>query len=252
MSKSRQSAVVVRTSTVGFSSGYRWRGRASGWGQLLWATRGVITVSVGDALWVVPPRQALWLPPATSHEVEMAGRGVLRSVYITPARCLRLASTARVMALPPLLRELLRRVLEQDTLSINAPRDARLLGVLLDELTHEPLAPIELPMPIDARARRAAELLRAVVDEEPDVQAIASRAGASVRTLERYFHAETGLSFGVWRQRARLVRAMTQLANGATVTAAGLAAGYASTSAFVAAFRRTVGITPGRYVKGAW
>lgn len=141
-------------------------------------------------------------------------------------------------------------MLEQDTLCANTPRDARLLGVLLDELTDEPLSPIELPMPLDARARRAAELLRAVVDDEPDVEAVASHAGASVRTLERYFHAETGLSFGVWRQRARLVRAMTQLANGASVTAAGLAVGYASTSAFVAAFRRTVGVTPGRYVKG--
>ncbi len=250
MSKSRQSTVLVRTSTVGFSAGYRWRARGSAWGQLVWATLGVITVTVDDLLWVVPPRQALWLPPKTPHEVEMAGRGVLRSMYIVPARCRRLSREPHVLALSTLLRALLRRVLERDTLHSREPRDVRLLGVLMDELTDEPLAPIELPMPFDARARRAAELLQAVLTEEPALPAVASHAGASVRTLERLFHAETGLSFGVWRQRARFVRAMKCLANGDSVTAAGLAAGYSSTSAFVAAFRRTVGVTPGRYVKG--
>lgn len=40
---------------------------------------------------------------------------------------------------------------------------------------------------------------------------------------------------------------MTLLADGATVSAAGLAIGYSSTSAFVAAFRTTVGMTPGQY-----
>lgn len=75
-------------------------------------------------------------------------------------------------------------------------------------------------------------------------------AHASVRTLERLFRAETGLSLGAWRRRARVIHAMELLADGATVTTAGLATGYATTSAFVQAFRREVGVTPGSFGRG--
>ena len=105
-------------------------------------------------------------------------------------------------------------------------------------------------MPADARARRAAERMRAEPGEALDLGAVARHAGASVRTLERLFRAETGLSLGAWRQRARLVHAIVLLADGASVTQAGFAVGYAGTSAFVAAFRRAAGVTPGKYARG--
>lgn len=258
MSKDRQEssyAVVVRSASVGFRTGYHWRGRRGLWGELVWAHGGVITVAVGQVLWVVPPAHALWLPAGTPSDVRLAGRGALRSVYIAPGAERPAPPAIGVVQLAPLLRELLRRVLTLGTLSADEPAQLRLLGVLLDELTARPGTPIELPMPKEARARRAALAMQGALREGdpdapmPSAQHLAREASASVRTLERLFRAETGLSLGAWRQRARLVYAMTCLADGANVTAAGLAAGYASTSAFVAAFRRAVGVTPGRYAQ---
>ncbi|PYQ60799.1 MAG: AraC family transcriptional regulator, partial [Acidobacteria bacterium] len=78
---------------------------------------------------------------------------------------------------------------------------------------------------------------------------VARASAASERTLERLFRAETGLPFGVWRQRARLLRALQLLAEGGAVAEVANAIGYESTSAFVAAFRRALGTTPGRYFK---
>jgi AraC-like DNA-binding protein len=52
------------------------------------------------------------------------------------------------------------------------------------------------------------------------------------------------LRFTQWRQRLRLLHAVSLLGTGASVTAVGLEAGYASTSAFVAAFRKQLGQTP--------
>ncbi len=121
------------------------------------------------------------------------------------------------------------------------------MDVLLDELALLPVAPIDLPMPRDARALRGARFVREIPDGAHTLATVAKHAGASGRTLERLFRAETGLSFGAWRQRARLLRALQLLADDATVTSTALAVGYESTSAFVAAFRRTIGTTPGRY-----
>ncbi len=248
MSKSRHAVEPqVRAASVGFSSGYNWRSQASGWGQLIWASRGVITVNVGDALWVVPPHLAVWVPPHLAHDVRMSGQGVLRRVYFVRTMCRRLPREPQVIGVAALLRELLRRVLQLGTLTRTVPSEARLLALLLDELVVVRVAPVELPMPTDPRARRAAEGMRTQPGAWRDASAIARHAQASVRTLERLFRAETGLSFGAWRQRARLVHAMTLLADGESVTQAGFTVGYASTSAFVAAFRLVAGVTPGRY-----
>lgn len=250
-----EAGVIVRSASVGFRTGYHWRGRKGMWGELVWAHGGVITVAVGQVLWVVPPAHALWLPAGTASDVRLAGRGVLRSVYIAPSDAHPAPAAIAVVPLAPLLRELVRRVMTHGTLSADEPTHVRLLGVLLDELTAKPVAPIELPMPVEPRARRAALAMQGALREgDPDAPMpttteLARAAGASVRTLERLFRAETGLSLGAWRQRARLVYAMTCLADGANVTEAGMAAGYASTSAFVAAFRRGVGVTPGAYAK---
>ena len=250
MSKIRQPPDPdVRCASVGFSSGFNWRSGESEWGQLIWASRGVITVNVGPSLWVVPPHQALWLPPALAHNVKMSGQGTLRRVYFKRALCRRLPRLPRVILVAPLLRELLRRALQLATLTKSVATEARLLAIIMDELVFVPVSPVELPMPADVRARLAADYVRSAPADAVDASIVARHANASVRTLERLFPAETGLSFGAWRQRARLLHAMALLADGVSVTQAGFAVGYTSTSAFVAAFRRAAGVTPGKYVR---
>jgi AraC-like DNA-binding protein len=56
--------------------------------------------------------------------------------------------------------------------------------------------------------------------------------------------AETGLTYTAWRQRARLMRALELLAKGAAVTSVALDLGYDSVSAFIALFKRVLGVTP--------
>ena len=73
----------------------------------------------------------------------------------------------------------------------------------------------------------------------------AERLGTSQKTLMRLFDRETGLSFRSWRQRMRLLSSLRVLEEGASVTSAALSCGYDSTSAFIAAFKKMFGFTPG-------
>ena len=82
---------------------------------------------------------------------------------------------------------------------------------------------------------------------EAALEQVIRGAGASRRTLERLFRQETGLSLGLWRQKAGMLNAIRLLAEGKAVTTVALDAGYASLSAFIAAFRKTFGYTPGRF-----
>lgn len=241
----------VRTLSVAWAVAYTWRDRTSDWGQILFASRGMLTVHTDTGLWVVPVHQAVWVPAGVRHSVEVAGGVAMRSLYLHTSLRVGLPGGCRVVEISPLLREILRRTLRLKTLDRRITVERHLLDVLLDELTIVPVVPLDLSMPRDVRGARAAALIRAQPAARHTLAEVARASAASARTLERVFRSETGLPFGVWRQRARLLRALQLLAEGDTVAEVASAVGYESTSAFVAAFRRALGTTPGRYFKQA-
>jgi AraC-like DNA-binding protein len=55
------------------------------------------------------------------------------------------------------------------------------------------------------------------------------------------------MSFSQWRVQARLRLAMSLLVDSVPVAVVGRRVGYQTTSAFVSAFRRLTGVTPGLY-----
>jgi len=219
------------------------------WDQLAFASQGVMTVATRDGLWVVPPHRAVWIPAGASHSVRTSGRVTLRTLYLRPALSRgRLPRTCVALNVSPLVRELVLHATARNTLRRDSAADRRLVHVLVDQLATLGHVPLQLPVPVDPRARRAADL----VQQSPrlPLTALARAVGASARTLERAFQRETAMPLGRWRRRARLVEALRRLAEGAPVTAVALDVGYQTPSAFVAAFRRELGMTPGRYFAG--
>ena len=53
-----------------------------------------------------------------------------------------------------------------------------------------------------------------------------------------------------WRQRLRVLLALPRLLAGATVIDVALSMGYDTPSAFIAVFKREMGVTPARYGAG--
>lgn len=71
--------------------------------------------------------------------------------------------------------------------------------------------------------------------------------GWTFATATRRFAAETGMTFGRWRQQLRLLIALERLGEGRPVTEVALDVGYEDTSAFIAVFKAAFGTTPSRY-----
>jgi AraC-like DNA-binding protein len=76
----------------------------------------------------------------------------------------------------------------------------------------------------------------------------ARRAGMSERTLARLITRETGMSFGRWRQQLGVMLAVKWLAGGASIQEVAQDLGYESLPSFVTMFRKTIGVSPGRYM----
>ncbi|HEX3769873.1 MAG TPA: helix-turn-helix transcriptional regulator [Polyangiaceae bacterium] len=215
--------------------------------QLVYAETGVMTVKTPRGTWVVPTRRAVWVPARMTHSIEMLGDVTMKTLYLQPRLAQGLPRACCVLHVAPLLRELVLHACGRADLETRRGPGARLVAVILDQLAEARSVPFQLPAPRDARARRVADALgRHPADPRP-LDALATEAGASKRTIERAFRDETGMTFGKWRQQLRLLHASRLLAAGEKVTAAALDAGYESTSAFIAMFRRAMGVTPSRY-----
>jgi AraC-like DNA-binding protein len=240
--------LVARSYNGTLASGFELHEHSHPWRQLLYATSGAMTVTAGSSTWLVTPGKAVFIPHGCRHGIRMWGEVAMQSLYFPPD----LASPAlecpdcRVLTVTPLLRELILRIISITAVDSRDAGAMRLLGVLLDEMGDAPDTPLLLPMPADPRALAIAREVLGDPAAPADLDAIARRHGAGRRTAERLFRAETGLSFGLWRQKARLLTSARLLAEGRSVTDAGLDAGYSSVSAFIAAFKTAFGCTPGR------
>jgi AraC-like DNA-binding protein len=216
------------------------------WHQLIYATRGAMTVYTSQGAWVVPPHRAVWIPAGYDYRVEMTGEVALRMLYVRRRHAANLQTCATVNV-TPLLRELIVRTNLIGALDDAVPVQKRLMGVIFDELQLLTTVPLQLPLPSDSRAARFAELVAAERNGRTPVARLLRQSGASRRTLERIFRVETAMSLGQWLRRQKLLLALRRLAAGEAVNAIALELGYNSPSAFIAMFRRELGHTPTRY-----
>jgi len=213
------------------------------WHQLIFATRGHLEVIVDDTRRIVPTGRAVWIPAGVKHTDVMRAPISMRSIYVA-ARVRGMPMVMRTVAVTPLLRELILHVTRIGALERANREQARLAAVLFDLLASAEAVALDLPAPRDSRARRFAELVTARPGDARSMAQLARKAGASVRTLERTFLVETGISLGEWRRRVRLFHALRLLESGAAVGDVADEVGYASTSAFSQAFARQFGRSP--------
>jgi AraC-like DNA-binding protein len=220
--------------------------------QLIHTERPVLRVETRDGTWVVPPRQAVlavFVPSKREHRIVSTGRSLMLSLYLHPDLGNLLPSDCRVFETSRLLRELLHRALE---LEQEAVRLERLQAVILDEIGALREAPLHLPLPKDTRIRRITEALIATPSDNRSLSDWSRIAGASERTLARIFREDTALTFGAWRQRLRLMKAIDWLSEGQAINRIAFELGYESPSAFIAMFRRQTGQSPRRFSKEGW
>jgi len=215
--------------------------------QLVYASDGVMTVATAEGTWVVPPQQAVWVPAGILHEVSTQGPASLRFLYLHPLAAANLSTSCYVLAVSELLRALILRAFSfSKTYGPDSP-EMRVTAVILDELRASRPEPLHLPMSADPRIKTVTAALTAQPALNDTLSQWALWVGASERTLARLFLKETGMTFGAWRQRLRLLTAVARLGEGDPVTSVAYDLGYDSPSAFIAMFRKNLGRTPGRY-----
>ena len=232
------------------------------WAQLVFSLEGTLRVSTlrpdgSGTSYLVPPAQAVWIPPGRTHSVTAVERVELRTVYLAAPQATQQPDwpEGRVMAVSPLLRELVQALAglsEQATLTAEALAREQALALLVrDELLRARPVPLGLALPGERRLRRLCEQMLAQPGRHADLEGWAAEVAASPRTLARLFREHLGTTFGQWRQQLLLAQALTLAARGRPVHLIATELGYRSPSAFGAMVKRAVGVSPGQFLASA-
>jgi AraC-like DNA-binding protein len=258
MSQKRQNAIFdpsgdlhsqITTLTHDYPAGYVVPLHFHDRDQLVYASRGVMTVRTDDGTWVVPTHRAVWIPAAVPHTITMSGTVAMRTLYLKPRLARTLPRGCCVVQVSALLKELILHACTLTALNKTIPWQGHLIQVIVSQLKTIQVVPLQLPNPADPRALRVVKILLDDPSDRRALTGLSKTAGTSKRTIERLFQEDIGMTFGKWRQQLRLMQAMRLLAEGAKVTHAALESGYSTPSAFICMFRKTLGTTPTLYFK---
>ena len=214
---------------------------------LLCAATATVLGTAGSRDWLIPPGYGLWIPGGVEHGGTVLRAGDLQVVHFAAEGCPVDWTEPTGIAAGALLRELIGYL---HGAGPEAPGRFPAQALLFELLAPLPANDIRVSLSADPRLRPIAERLLARPSDQRDLAAWAADVHAGERTLSRLFRAETGLSFTEWRTRVRVRAAIQLLGGGTSVTATARAVGYRRPGAFISAFRRVTGQTPGTYRQG--
>ena len=216
-------------------------------GQLILALHGAITCTVENALWMVPPQYAVWIPGGVEHSNQVTANAELCFLFIEPS-AVTMPTTCCTLKISPLCRELILTLANRTTTQRAEPMTRRLIQVLFDELPQQPQQQLHLPVSSHPKIRTMVEMMAKGPVEWGALGQWAGFFAMSERNLARLIVKETGLSFRQWRQQLQLIMALQGLVKGDTVQKVAHTLGYDSTTAFITMIKKGLGQTPGRYI----
>lgn len=210
---------------------------------LLYAVlRGTARVTVDGTEHQLSAGTALWLPAGVRPRVFPAPGAVVLPVPALPGGPAEPATTPIAQAqVPGLLHEFgcaLGHLAGAERAAVSVQ------GSAAPHLT----AP---PMPHSDELRDLAELLTDDPDRGIAEAVSATVAGWSVRTVQRRFTAETGLTLGAWLRQRRVASASELLSRGHDLEWVAHRVGYRSVAGFIRSFAEVAGATPGQWRRAA-
>jgi AraC-like DNA-binding protein len=222
--------------------------------QIEYSFHGTMGVETSAGRHLLPPALGAWIPAGLPHRTKIASRVKTMSVFFDPAFVPHTDNRVRIIAVTPVIREMIvyagRWPIDRAASDPDTDSYFRTLATLVAEhLDAE--TPLCLPLsddPLVAAAIAYTDRYLAHVTHP----AVCREVGASERTLRRRFLASTGLSWHGYLVQARLLRAMTMLAEPtSTILEVAVEVGFESLSAFSRAFTRQTGETPSAYRRRA-
>ena len=216
------------------------------WGDFNFSLNGILEYEIEQQIYLSPPNYGLWLPPQTAHTSIALDEQITHYVCIRihPSLCGDFASCSKTLSIRPFLRHLVHEILEQKQKGSATTDYRHLLQVLVDQLKAAPAYEHYLPQSNHVSLKPLLHQLSNPELFHKSLQQLLSNASMSERHLLRLSQQELQLSLSEWRNRAKILYAITQIRQGKTVKKLAYELGYQHSSSFIEFFKRYTEQTP--------
>lgn len=217
-------------------------------GQLVFVEKGVQYLHTEHQTYLLPRHHCAWVPPGVPHKSSSPVDQVhLRCLFFTISDTHPFFKTLNIFHTPQVLREMIlfteqwSRLEEKDEVESDFLKGLK--GIL--PVTFKSALPLVLPVPQDPRISAVVGSLSENKYSGLKSHEIASQFNLSVRTMERLFKKDTGITFAGYVKLLKVIKAVELLSvSGESVKNVAFQVGYESVSTFSNTFHQLLGIRP--------
>lgn len=217
------------------------------WGDFNLSLNGTLELTISDQIYLSPPSYGLWIPPKTQHYCTAVDDQLTHYICIRihPKLCPSLATETKTLNVRPFLKQTIEEILEQQKQGIPSPQyHEHLLQLIVDQIQNSSCYEHYLPQSNHPVLKPILEHLSDTTQFNRTLQEIIDTFHITERHALRLSQEQLKLSLSEWRNRAKIIYAISHIQQGQSIKKIGLDLGYQHSSSFIEFFKRYTGQTP--------
>lgn len=222
-------------------------------GQLVYVESGFQYITIEGKIYLLPQNHAVWIPPGAIHKTNSHSEKIKLMIMFADAEQGRgFDQEISVFSVPPALKEMIRYAEKWSKNQSEDPHEQIFLKALFNELPYfvEHAIRLHISLPEDKRLTKAISYLHSHYREDVRIEELSEISMLSLRTLERIFKKETGITLNRYQQILRIIKSMELLSSGnLTISEIAYETGYKSVQAFTRSFQAVMQFRPSDFIK---
>jgi len=224
-----------------------------GKGQLVYVESGFQYITIEEKKYLLPQNHAVWIPADAVHKTNSHSEKIkLMIMFADIKNTDSFYHEVNVFSVPPVLKEMIKYAEKWSKNTAENKDEALFLGALFNELPHfvAHSLTLHIRLPQDKRLTKAIDYLHDYYSKDIKIEDLSDIALLSLRTLERIFKKETGLTLSKYQQMLRIIKSLELLSSEhLTISETAYEVGYKSVQAYTRSFQSVMKFRPTDFVK---
>ncbi|WP_412850638.1 helix-turn-helix domain-containing protein [Chryseobacterium sp. PMSZPI] len=222
-------------------------------GQLVYVESGFQYITIEERIYLLPQNHAAWIPSNAIHKTNSHSETIkLMIMFADVDHNDPFYHEVNVFSVPPVLKEMIKYAEKWSKIVTKDHNETLFLKALFNELPRfvETSLRLHICLPKDKRLIKVIEYLHDHYHHEIKIEDIGDIALLSLRTLERIFKKETGLTLSKYQQMLRIIKSLELLSSAHhTVSEIAHKVGYKSVQAYTRSFHSVMRFRPTDFMK---
>ncbi len=219
--------------------------------QLVFVESGYQYLHTKNSRFLLPQNHAAWIPSNLPHKTTSASESVsLRTLYFSTSEMSDFYNNLYLFSVPVVLREMIMYTEKWSLNMVYNQSEQTFLHAILEELPSfiQNSIPLITPVPKSTNLLVMTDYIHQFYASSITIEELAEKSFVSVRTLERQFKKETGITISKYIQMVRIIKSLELLSDGNfNIGEIALQTGYSSAQSYSNVFAKLLGKRPSEY-----